>query len=115
MNKTIAITFIFFISICVLLGQSKYSGIYSSSAYILDETITTHFSITAGGRVFDGDEDASNTNPYKSIVSSNGKVNAVSYDRLITAVGSISSKFSFKGTIKSGGLTVRVSGKRVLK
>lgn len=115
MKQTLIILITFISTVCMLIGQSKYSGIYSSSAYVLNETITTHFSITAGGRVFDGDEDASNTNPYKSIVSSNGKVNAVSYDRLITAVGSISSNYSFKGTIKSGGLTVRVSGKRVLK
>jgi hypothetical protein len=71
--------------------------------------------ITSGGRIFDGDEDQYNINPYKSTVASNGKFTAISYERSISAVGSIDSKFNLKGTAKSGGETVRFSGKRILK
>jgi len=102
-------------TVCVLVGQTKYSGIYNLTARYMGESVSGLIAITSGGRMFDGDEDEDSMDPYKSIVSSNGKFTATDYGRSISFVGSIDSKFNLNGTIKYGGVTARASGKRVLK
>ena len=81
----------------------------------MGESVSGLIAITSGGRMYNGDEDEDNMDPYKSIVSSNGKFTATDYGRSLSVVGSIDSKFNLKGTIKYEGVTLRISGKRVLK
>jgi hypothetical protein len=115
MKQTLIILITLISTVCMLIGQSKYSGIYKVTARYMGESASGLSAITAGGRMYDGDEDEYNTDPYKSVVTSKGKFSAITYDRSISLVGSIDSKFNVNGTIKSGGVTLRFSGKRVLK
>jgi hypothetical protein len=115
MNKALLAIITLISTVCVLVGQTKYSGIYNLTARYMGESVSGLIAITSGGRMFDGDEDEDSMDPYKSIVSSNGKFTATDYGRSISFVGSIDSKFNLNGTIKYGGVTARVSGKRVLK
>jgi hypothetical protein len=114
MSKALLVATTLIFTVCILVGQSKYSGVYSGKV----SGHGFHFlaSSTAGGRIMtDYSESSDNINPYKSIVSAKGKFTAVSHDGSISATGTATSKFTFSGTAKSGGDTYRISGKRILK
>jgi hypothetical protein len=115
MNKALLAIITLISTVCVLVGQTKYSGIYNLTARYMGESVSGLIAITSGGRMFDGDEDEDNMDPYKSIVRSNGKFTSTDYGRSLSFVGSIDSKSNVMGTIKYQGMTARISGKRVLK
>jgi hypothetical protein len=115
MKQSLIIVISLIASACVSIGQTKYSGIYNLTARYMGESISSLIAITSGGRMFDGDEDEDNMDPYKSIVSSNGKFTSTDYGRSLSFVGSIDSRSNVMGTIKYQGMTARISGKRVLK
>lgn len=115
MNKALLAIITLISTVCVLIAQTKYSGIYNLTARYMGESISSLIAITSGGRMFDGDVDGDNIDPYNSIVNSNGKFTATDYGGSISFVGSIDSKFNLNGTIKYGGVTARAYGKRVLK
>jgi hypothetical protein len=117
MSKLLLIVITLISTVCMVIGQSKYSGIYSGRAgndlYFLG-------AVTLGGRImtdysFEYYGYEAGIDPYKSFVSKTGKFKAISRDGSISATGTATSKFTFSGTAKSGGLTYRISGKRILK
>lgn len=115
MKQALVILITLISTVCMLIGQSKYSGIYKVTARYMGESASDLMAVTLGGRMFSGYEDEDDLDPYKSVVTSKGKFSAIAYDRSISTVGSIDSKFNLNGTIKYEGVTVRFSGKRVLK
>jgi hypothetical protein len=102
-------------TVCVLAGQTKYSGIYNLTARYMGESASALMAVTLGGRMFSGNEEKDDLDLYKSVVTSKGKFNATDYGRSVSFVGSIDSKYNVTGTFKYQGMTARVSGKRVLK
>jgi hypothetical protein len=106
-------TFTLLASFTTVVGQKKYSGIYSGKAG------STNFlaAITAGGRILGLDASAEGIrdalNPSKSTVNSSGKVKGV-VPNGTTLTATINSSFELKGTLKDGTQSVRLSGKRTL-
>jgi hypothetical protein len=103
------------ISSTMLIGQSKYSGIYSGKMSSGGRFVAA---MTTGGRVLgltDYTEGLSEAlNPAKSIIDSSGKLKGVTpAGAVITA--SVASDFKITGTLKEGGYTVRLTGSRIYK
>jgi len=119
MKKIVATAICFSVILCSLVGQAKYSGIYSGSVsgngYASQKFLAA---ATAGGRII-ALTDYSNgiyetLNPAKSTVSASGKVTGVSpYGTSVSA--NINSSFQINGTVKADGMTFRLSGRRTYK
>ena len=91
---------------------AKYSGIYN-----LDGGFPIVMAITKGGHLLTMSDDSNikdQLNPEKSTVNETGKVVA-STKTGVSLVAQIKSDFSFSGTAKDGGKTIRIVGERVLK
>jgi len=107
-------------SFSALVGQSKYSGIYSGNVAGNEYFYAAKFvaAATAGGRIIglteysEGIHEA--LDPAKSTVSSNGKVNATAPSGTSLSA-TIDSKFRISGTIKASGMTTRLNGNRIYK
>ena len=97
------------ITASAVIGQSLYSGIYTG-------TVPVKFSValTKGGRGLGGgnkDTWKDELDPAKSTITASGKFKGVTPNgSVITATVSGS---DFKGTVKDGGGTRRIVGKRV--
>ena len=115
MNKTIATTFFFVFSISILIGQSKYAGVYSGTVSDGQRFLGA---ATGGGRGV-GLADISqginqSLDPSKSWVSASGKVSGLApYGASVSAT--IDSRFNITGTLKVNGMTFRLNGKRIYK
>jgi len=107
-------------SFSALVGQSKYSGIYSGTVtgneYIDYQKILA--AATSGGRIIAiGDYSYGlyeTLDPARSIVSSEGKVVAATPSG-ISMSATVNSKFQISGTLKQAGMTTRFNGKRIYK
>ena len=101
-------------SLSLTVAQSKYSGIYSGR--VGNEKFLA--AVTSGARVLGLDNTSEGlkdvTNPRKSTVSSKGVLKAVIPNGTSIAA-KLDSSYNLKGTVKSGGQSVRISGKRILK
>ncbi len=97
------------VSICAVIGQSQYSGIYTG-------TVPSKFTValTKGGRGLGGgnkDTWRDELDPVKSTINASGNFKGVTPNGdVVTATVSGS---DLKGTIKSDGETSRLVGKRV--
>lgn len=94
------------------IAQSKFSGIYSGS---ISTGVKFLAAITKGGRVLAMDSGTKGIreaiDPARSTISSAGKLKGTSTSGTIVA-GTVYPDFSFKGTVKTGGNTARISGRR---
>jgi hypothetical protein len=105
----------FAVSTAMLIGQSKYSGIYSGWMSVGGKVV---FAMTTGGRVLGlseyslGLSDA--LNPANSIIDSSGKLKGVTPTGAVVTAR-VASDFKITGTIKEGGLTARFKGSRIYK
>lgn len=93
-------------------AQSKYSGIYE----LLGGKVLV--AITKGGHLLSVSKGSGGISreldPSKSTVNADGKVVGGSTSGGLSLTGTIGSDFKFKGTVKEGGDTSRVTGIRTL-
>lgn len=97
------------VSICAVIGQSQYSGIYTGTV-----PSTFKIALTKGGRGLGGanhDTLKDGLIPAKSTINASGKFKGIFPNGgVITATVTGS---DLKGTIKEGDVTRRLVGKRV--
>lgn len=98
--------------IAASVAQSKFSGIYSGSVSSGGSFVAA---ATKGGRVL-GLDNRSNglreaLDPAKSTINAAGKLKAASNSGTVVTA-TVYPDFTIKGTIKSGGKTVRITGRR---
>lgn len=90
---------------------ATYSGVYN-----LNTGHPVLASITKGGHILtfaEGSTFSEEATPAKSTVNATGKMVASTVSG-VTVVGQIASDFTVTGTVKSGGTTRRMTGKRFL-
>jgi hypothetical protein len=97
------------------IAQSKFSGIYSGSVSSGESFVAA---ATKGGRVLGLDSKNNGLkealDPAKSTINAAGKLKAASISGTqVTAT--VYPDFKIKGTIKVGGKTMRISGRRTFK
>lgn len=94
------------------IAQSKFSGIYAGN---ISNGAKFLASITKGGRVLAMDSSTKGIrealDPARSTINASGTLKGASTSG--TSVnGTVSPSYTFKGTVKVGGMTARISGKR---
>lgn len=90
---------------------ATYSGVYN-----LNTGVPTLASVTKGGHILtlsNGTTFREEATPAKSTVNATGKIVASTASG-VTVVGQIALNFTVTGTVKSGGSTVRLTGRRFL-
>lgn len=101
------------VSVTAVVGQAKYSGIYSGTA----QGFKFLLALTQGGRGLGLDSESEGLgdalNPAKTTVSAKGKIKG-STPKGVSFNAAVSGE-KITGTLKSGSTTLRVSGKRIYK
>lgn len=100
------------VMISASIAQSRFSGIYSGNISTGAKFLAA---LTKGGRVLAMDTGTKGIrealDPGKSTINSDGKLKGASTSGTIVN-GTVFSDYSFKGTVKVGGNTARMTGRR---